>query len=105
MSTTLNLEGRRAILRAGGFSARTHVFQPPKATMMAAGANRANLVTAQISVTYNGFSDDAKKAFQFAVDIWAVSLNAAVTIRVDGIALRNLPKPAYSCGCKTSSIQ
>ncbi len=43
------------------------------------GARQNN---ATIDVRYNGFSDEAKDAFQFAVDIWASLLQSEVTITI-----------------------
>ncbi len=39
--------------------------------------------TATISVTYNGFSDSARTAFQAAVDIWQTLLSSSQTIRIN----------------------
>lgn len=38
---------------------------------------------ATIDVTYNGFSNEAREAFQRAVDIWETHLDSDVTIRID----------------------
>ena len=83
MATTMQSLGPQlVILRAGGYSARTHVFAPPAATLLTARAAIAPLVTASFNVTYHGFSDEAKTAFQAAVDVWSVMLTSRVTIRV-----------------------
>ena len=37
----------------------------------------------KFDVTYHGFSDEAKTAFQAAVDVWSVTLTSSDTIRVD----------------------
>jgi len=42
----------------------------------------ANTNKAVFKVTYIGFSEDAKKAFQYAVDIWQTLLNSSVPIHV-----------------------
>lgn len=76
------LSGLRVILRAGGYTARVHIFAPPRATLLSAGVADDTAVTAQFNVTYTGFSDAAKQAFQAAVDIWSVSLQSPTTIRV-----------------------
>jgi hypothetical protein len=84
MATTMQSMGTQlVILRAGGYSARTHVFAPPAATLLTARAATAPLVTASFNVTYHGFSDAAKTAFQAAVDVWSVTLTSSVPIRVD----------------------
>lgn len=77
------MKGRVAVLRAGGYTAKSHIFAPPAAALLAAGAATAPAVTAQFDVTYDGFSDEAKRAFQAAVDVWAVTLDTDVPIRVD----------------------
>jgi hypothetical protein len=84
MATTMASMGRRLVkLRAGGYSSRTHVFAPPAAALRIAASAIAPQVTASFDVTYHGFSDDAKTAFQAAVDVWSVTLTSSVTIRVN----------------------
>jgi hypothetical protein len=39
--------------------------------------------TANIEVTYTGFSQQAQTAFQYAVDIWSTIISSPVTIRID----------------------
>ena len=39
--------------------------------------------TATFDVTYNGFSQEAEDAFQFAVDIWEQHITSAITIEVE----------------------
>ncbi|HLL48792.1 MAG TPA: hypothetical protein VK399_18970 [Longimicrobiaceae bacterium] len=77
------LEGRVKVLRAADYDAGTLLQAPPEALALIAGAAPPNAVTARFEVTYNGFSDEAKKAFQAAVDVWAVTLSTSVTIRVE----------------------
>ncbi len=78
-----SLGGQLVVLRAGGYSSRTHVFTPPTAALLTAHAAAAPTVTARFEVTYTGFSDEAKAAFQAAVDVWSVTLTTGVPIRVD----------------------
>ena len=73
---------RVVVLRAGGYSAETKVFPPPIATLLSAGVAAPEVVTAKFEVTYNGFSPEAKSAFQAAVNVWAVSLTSSVPIKV-----------------------
>jgi len=77
------MAGRLAVIRAGGYSADTQVFAPPGAALLTAGADAAPAVTARFEVDYQGFSDEAKRAFQAAVDVWAVTLTSTVPIRVE----------------------
>lgn len=77
--------GRQTVkLRAGGYSANTQIFAPPRATLLSSGAiDAASVVRARFEVTYNGFSEDAKKAFQAAVDVWSITLDTTVPIRIN----------------------
>lgn len=55
----------------------------PVATVVPADAGiYAKRRTANFQVTYNGFSKQAKQAFQRAVDIWATKVSSPVTIKV-----------------------
>lgn len=84
MTTTFEMtESEFVVLRAGGYTANTQVFGPPGAALLTAHAAGAPPVTATFDVTYQGFSQAAEDAFQAAVDVWAVTLTTAVTIRVD----------------------
>jgi hypothetical protein len=84
MATSMESMGRRLVkVRAGGYSSRTHVFAPPAAALRIAESAIAPQITANFDVTYHGFSDEAKTAFQAAVDVWSVTLTSRVTIRVD----------------------
>lgn len=78
-----SMKGRLVTLRAGGHSPGTRIFAPPAAALVTAQAAAAPAITAEFDVTYDGFSDDAKTAFQAAVDVWAVTLTTSVTIKVD----------------------
>lgn len=84
MEPVVQSVGRKtAVIRAGNYVSGTQVFAPPMAALLTAGADAAPQVTAKFDVTYHGFSDEAKKAFQAAVDVWAITLSTSVTIRVD----------------------
>ncbi len=82
-TSTESMGGRLVKVLAGGYSSGTHVFAPPAAALRIAEAALAPQVTATFDVTYHGFSDEAKTAFQAAVDVWSVTLMSSVTIRVD----------------------
>ncbi len=51
---------------------------PPVAFLRGAAATGA-----EITVTYNGFTPQARAAFQYAVDIWKTQLSSSVPIRVN----------------------
>ncbi len=56
---------------------------PPEVFLKGRQNPRARLApTAQISVTYTGFSPEAQAAFQYAVDIWSNILVSSVPIRI-----------------------
>lgn len=58
---------------------------PPEAFMRSRGKETARVATPQTStfvVTYIGFPDNAKAAFQFAVDIWQTLIVSPIPIRV-----------------------
>ncbi|ADR22152.1 hypothetical protein MATR_02100 [Marivirga tractuosa] len=62
-------------------------FVPPPEKFQALAArgvtNQSTESTANIIVNYNGFSEEAKVAYQYAVDIWASILKSPVTIHVN----------------------
>ena len=45
----------------------------------------------QFVVTYHNFPDNAKAAFQYALDIWSTVLYTPVTVRVDAVWDSTLP--------------
>jgi hypothetical protein len=70
---------QKIVLRAGRNISIARI-PPPRATLaVAAGQRQAN---ASIDVTYNGFPDDAKKAFEAAVKVWESVLTSSVPIKV-----------------------
>lgn len=48
-----------------------------------AGRLQGREATADFDVTYTGFTPEAQAAFQYAVDLWATSIESSVTIRID----------------------
>jgi hypothetical protein len=87
-------------IRAGGHCPMTRVFPPPAAALLMAGV-AAPPPTATFSVQYNGFSDEAKTAFQAAVDVWSVMITCNVTIRVDATWMPLGPGILGSAGPET----
>ncbi len=60
-----------------------NTFVPPPAKYLAWKKNQtARVKTATFIVTYEGFSDEAKQAFQAAVEIWETLIVSPVPIRV-----------------------
>jgi hypothetical protein len=56
---------------------------PPKEYLEYLNNPNARIKTATIEVTYIGFSDEAKAAFQQAVDIWETLIESPVPIRIE----------------------
>lgn len=83
MTENQTLQISPAVLRAGKYTSLTRIFAPPAATLRTANAESAPPATAIFEVTYNGFSDEAKRVFQAAVDVWSVILKSDVPIRVE----------------------
>jgi hypothetical protein len=73
-------KGRVKVLRAGDYNSNTFIAAPREARALREG--KADLLAAKFEVTYKDFTAEAKKAFQAAVDIWAVTLTTGVTIRI-----------------------
>jgi hypothetical protein len=72
--TMESLPGRQVILRADPEFFPAHVAPPQESEL--------GIQTATINVTYNGFTQPARDAFQHAVNIWASLINSNVTINV-----------------------
>src|SRR6218665_846446 len=70
-------------------SANTRIPEPEAYWVWNRAGGRAQGATANFVVTYNGFSEPAKKAFQRAVDIWSTLITSNVTININAV-WRNL---------------
>jgi len=77
---TIQADVPDAAVLAGDYTARRYVPPPRAHALVRAGVEAA---AATITVTYTGFGDAARTAFQAAVDVWAALLNSAVTIRIE----------------------
>lgn len=73
--------GHTTVCYASTKNAYTRIAPPEKFLRDQALKRRAP-AAANIIVTYSGFPDDAKAAFQFAVDIWASELKSTVPIHI-----------------------
>lgn len=81
-----DLKSRRIVLRAGTYVPGTKIKVPQQAAMVAEGASpAAAIVTAPFQITFTGFSEEAKRAFQAAVDVWSLLLTTSVPIRVNAV--------------------
>lgn len=99
MSATASLPGHLAILYAGEYTSKKHIYCPPSAALVTAGsAGAAAAVTANFSVTYTGFTPAAQAAFQAAVNVWSVLLATPVTIRIDAHWTPLAPRVLGSAG-------
>ena len=74
--------GSSVVLYGTNEDANTSVAPPPM-RIPPPNARRFRTVNPQFMVTYHGFTDEARAAFQFAVDIWASLIRSPVTIRID----------------------
>ena len=63
-------------------NANTSVPPPPLQKLSGSG-NDFTTKQPQFIVTYTGFTDEAKEAFQYAVDIWNSLIRSRVPIRID----------------------
>jgi hypothetical protein len=70
-------DAKSHILIADDYDAGTYVGPPPFA------AKREASRSATIEVTYNGFTPQARAAFQYAVDIWERHISSNVPIRIE----------------------
>ncbi len=75
------LEGM-AILYGTNNNANTSVPPPPMQQLYRNG-NFLTTEESQFIVTYDGFTDEAMEAFQYAVDIWNSLIRSPVPIRID----------------------
>lgn len=67
-----------------GYEVQLHAgFLPQTGRVPARERPKASIQAATILVNYTGFPDEARDAFQYAVDIWAQELNTTVPIVVD----------------------
>ncbi|WP_462247962.1 T9SS type A sorting domain-containing protein [Ekhidna sp.] len=70
--------GEETICYASNKVENTHV----PAKLFSARLIRMTEPTSHISVAYNGFTEEAQAAFQYAVDIWARTITSEVPIRI-----------------------
>ena len=56
---------------------------PPPVWKHAQSGNYLQMEPSQFVVTYTGFTDEAKAAFEYAVDIWDALIVSPVLIRID----------------------
>ena len=72
------------ILYGTNENANTSVPPPPMQKLFQ-GGNYLTTEQSQFIVTYDGFTDEAMEAFQYAVDIWNSLIRSPVPIRIDAI--------------------
>ena len=80
--TSPNEVGPMIILYGTNNNANTSVPPPPMQKLSQNG-NYLTTEQSQFIVTYTGFTDEAKEAFQYAVDIWDSLIRSPVPIRID----------------------
>ena len=74
--------GPTTLLYGTDEDANTSVPPPPMLPPPPHG-RQFRVVDPQFMVTYHGFTDEARAAFQYAVDIWGSLIRSPVTIRID----------------------
>ena len=80
--TSLDEAGPMLILYGTNNNANTSVPPPPMQKLFGDG-NYLTMEQSQFIVTYTGFTDEAKEAFQYAVDICNSLIRSPVPIRID----------------------
>ena len=86
--STVNLTSRDKaldgliILYGTNENAKTSIPPPPMQKLFQ-GGNYLTIEESQFIVTYEGFTDEAMEAFQYAVDIWNSLIRSPVPIRID----------------------
>ena len=75
------LEGM-TILYGTNENANTRIPPPPMQKLFQ-GDNYLKIEKSQFIVTYDGFTDEAREAFQYAVDIWNSLIRTPVPIRIE----------------------
>ena len=75
------LEGM-TILYGTNENANTRIPPPPMQKLFQ-GGNYLKIEKSQFIVTYDGFTDEAREAFQYAVDIWNSLIRSPVPIRIE----------------------
>ena len=70
------------ILYGTNKNANTRV-PPPSMHQPSGSGNYLTMEESQFIVTYDGFTDEAMAAFQYAVDIWNSLIRSPVPIRID----------------------
>ena len=74
--------GPTTLLYGTDEDANTSIPPPPMQTRPPHG-RQFRVVDPQFMVTYHGFTDEAREAFQYAVDVWASLIRSPVPIRID----------------------
>ena len=80
--TSLDEAGPMIILYGTNNNANTSV-PPPPMQQLSRNGNFLATEESQFIVTYDGFTDEAMEAFQYAVDIWNSLIRTPVPIRID----------------------
>ena len=70
------------ILYGTNENAKTSI-PPPPMQQLSRNGNYLTIEQSQFIVTYEGFTDEAMEAFQYAVDIWNSLIRSPVPIRID----------------------
>jgi hypothetical protein len=82
-STMTVLPGQQVVVRAGQTIRDLRPIMPASRSSLMASESVTPTATADIEVTYNGFSQAAQDAFQAAIDIWETQIVSSEIIHVD----------------------
>ncbi|GAB3770812.1 hypothetical protein GCM10028818_08790 [Spirosoma horti] len=95
---SLSLAGTKCTYYSTGLDAMSRIPAPSSFLNRISPNGRPMAPTAQFIVTYNNFTADAKRAFQYAVDIWSTLIVSPVPIRIQANWVSQEPNVLGSAG-------
>ena len=95
---SLSIAGSKISYYKDNRDAFTHIPPPPVFRQQKNAAGRLAAPTAQFIVTYTNFTTEAKRAFQYAVDIWSTLIVSPVPIRIQANWVSQEPNVLGSAG-------
>ncbi|RYF66961.1 MAG: hypothetical protein EOO39_22105, partial [Cytophagaceae bacterium] len=95
---SLSLAGTKCNYYSTDYDALSRIPAPSSFLNRISPNGRPMAPTAQFIVTYNNFTADAKRAFQYAVDIWSTLIVSPVPIRIQANWVSQEPNLLGSAG-------
>ncbi|GAB3796001.1 hypothetical protein GCM10028819_12880 [Spirosoma humi] len=95
---SLSLAGTKCTYYSTGYDAVSRIPAPAGFLNRISPNGRPMAPTAQFIVTYTNFTADAKRAFQYAVDIWSTLIVSPVPIRIQANWVSQEPNVLGSAG-------